>query len=63
MVPDLPRFLRQAPELFRLIPGSLGRYAVFRTPTNIGKVTTVIHETPTASVPGAPRDRCSQRDS
>jgi hypothetical protein len=44
MVPDLTRFLRQAPELFRLIPGRLGGYAVFRKPTDIGSVTTVIHE-------------------
>jgi hypothetical protein len=44
MVADLTRFLRQSPELFRLIPGSLCGYAVFRNPTDLGILMAVIHE-------------------
>jgi hypothetical protein len=45
MVANLTRFLCQSPELFSLIPGRLGRCAVFfRRPMDLGMVTIVIHE-------------------
>jgi hypothetical protein len=45
MVANLTRFLCQSPELFSLIPGRLGRHAVFfRRPMDLGIVTIVIHE-------------------
>jgi hypothetical protein len=34
MITDLPRFLRELPELFRFVPGSLRGHAVFRKPTD-----------------------------
>ena len=38
--------LGEAPELFRLIPGSLRRHTVFGKPTNLAFLTPVGHETP-----------------
>jgi hypothetical protein len=44
MVTDLTRFLRESPELFRLVPGSLSGDAVFRKPTDRGVLKGFIHE-------------------
>src|SRR4029453_551073 len=44
MVTDLTRFLRESPELFRLVPGSLRGDAIFRKPTDDDVLTAVIHE-------------------
>jgi hypothetical protein len=46
MVADLTRFLRQSPELFRVISGGLRGQAVFRKPTNLGIFTAVLHKIP-----------------
>src|SRR4029453_815060 len=56
MVTDLTRFLRESPELFRLVPGSLRGHAVFRKPDH-GALTTVIHEITYCQSTGSGRAR------
>jgi hypothetical protein len=46
MVADLTRFLGEAPELFRFIPGSLRSHPVFGKPTNLAVLTPVVHDIP-----------------
>ena len=62
LVANFTRFLRQSPELFRLVPGRLRGYAVFfRNPGDLGMVT-LFMTSPAASVPAVPHARCPEPD-
>ena len=46
MVTDFTRFLGEAPDLFRFVPGRLGRHHIFGTTMNLAVTAPVIHEIP-----------------
>jgi hypothetical protein len=56
MVADLTRFLRQSSESFSLVPACLRGSAVFAKSRDLGFVTAIVHESPTASVPTVRHD-------
>jgi hypothetical protein len=65
LVLDLSRILCHSPELFRLIPGGLGRFCLLAVLLwrDVVVVWHVVSSLIDFSVPGGVVDRCSQRDS